>query len=104
MTRRDIITRMLGITSVIVAVPNYAEACLYGKWNVRCPNGHIDTVTDGTCQHKCEKCRAQVFSGKDVTVVCRNGHSSRITTGDCGRSTCTTSYICPKCGIDCRLD
>jgi hypothetical protein len=105
-TRREFIARLVGTTGavgVMLAAPSRARACLAGTWHVQCPNGHIDTVTGGTCQHKCEKCGVQVFSGNDVTVVCRNGHPNRIRTGACDSSHCTTSYICPQDNTDCRL-
>jgi hypothetical protein len=105
-TRRGFITRLLGTigaVSFIAAFPTKARACLGGVWHVQCPNGHIDTVTDATCQHKCEKCGVQVFSGNQVTVVCKNGHPNRIITGACDKSHCTTSFICPQDGTNCRL-
>src|SRR5665213_1284124 len=82
-TRREFIKKLvgtIGAVGIIVVFPSEARACLYGTWHVQCPRGHIDTVTDGTCQHRCEKCGLQVFSGNVVTVVCRNGHANRITT------------------------
>src|ERR1035441_10470270 len=41
---------------------------LGGKWHVRCPAGHVDVVTKGTKQHKCEKdgCNRQCFVGGKV--------------------------------------
>lgn len=106
-TRRKFLGSFAGIAAVPVAVvstPTRARACLYGKWNVQCPRcGRVDRVDDGTCQHRCERCDTQVFSENKVTVVCRNGHPTQITSGACSSSSCTTSYLCPKCGTDCRL-
>ena len=101
-TRREFVVRAVGVAGAvgfIAAVPVPAQACLYGKWAVLCANGHVDLVDDGTCQHVCEKCGLQVFSGDDVTVVCRNGHPNRIKTG----APASTSFICPTCKTDCRL-
>ena len=105
-TRRDFIARLLetsGAFGIALAMPRPAKACLYGKWKVRCPNGHDNMVDDGTCQHKCKNCRVQAFSGNDVTVVCRNGHPNRITTGAGDRDHITQHYTCPSCHTDCRL-
>jgi len=102
--RREFMARIvgaIGTVGIIVATPTRARACLYGTWHVQCANGHIDTVTQGTCQHVCEHsgCGLQVFSGDDVTVVCRNGHPNRIKTV----KPATTSFICPICKTDCCL-
>lgn len=105
-TRREFIKKLVGTTGavgIIAAFPIQARACLYGTWHVQCPNGHIDTVTDGTCQHKCEKCGLQVFSGNVVTVVCRNGHPNRIATGAGDSQHVTQHFTCPTCNTDCRL-
>ena len=88
----------IGAAGIIVAAPSPARACMYGKWIVRCPNGHDDVVTEGTCQHVCEKCGTQVFSGDVVTVVCPAGHPNRVHTGDAMRS-----WKC-SCGRECRRD
>jgi hypothetical protein len=101
-TRRDFIARLagtIGAVGVIVAVPNVAHACLGGTWVVRCSNGHDDTVTEGTCQHVCEKCGVQVFSGDVVTVVCPVGHANRVDTSDG-----IGSYKCATCHRECRRD
>ncbi len=92
--------------AAVGAVATYsipARACLYGTWHVQCPVGHVDTVTEGTCQHKCEECGRQVFSGNVVTVVWRNGHPNRITTGAGDSQHVTRHYICPTCKTDCCL-
>jgi len=49
---------------------------LYGKFHVRCPNKHVDIVTDGTKQHKCEKCGKQCFVDQKVTLVCPAQHDN----------------------------
>jgi hypothetical protein len=103
-TRRSFMVRVvetLGAATIIAALPRSAQACLYGKWKVRCANGHVDTVTEGTCQHVCEKCGLQAFSGDTVTVVCPEGHLNRVNTGKLLQSfKCTT----PRCGKECRID
>ena len=81
---------------VLLAQPrNY----LWGTWVVRCAKGHDDTVTDGTAQHKCEKCGAQVFRNGKVTVVCLNGHPNEVTLHER-----TESVICnvADCKKECR--
>jgi hypothetical protein len=104
-TRREFGASLVGapFLGTLLFAPASASACLYGKWRVKCANGHVDTVDDATCQHKCEKCRLQVFSGNKVTVVCRNGHANEILTGAANRKEITQHYICPTCKTDCRL-
>lgn len=105
-TRREFMARIAGMTGaagIMLAIPERAHACLYGKWAVLCPNNHVNIVDDGTCQHVCENCYVQVFSGNVVTVVCINGHPNRITTGGRNKETITQHYICPTCYTDCRL-
>lgn len=100
-SRRGFIAKMvgaLGAVSIVMATPSWARACMYGTWIVRCPRGHDDQVTEGTCQHVCEQCGTQVFAGDVVTVVCPSGHPNRVRTG--GRM---TSWKC-KCGKQCRRD
>lgn len=101
-TRRQFISKLfatVGILGFLLADSKRAHACLYGTWRLKCPNcGQVDTVKDGTCQHPCEKCGTQVFSGDDVTVVCPNGHPWKITTGH----PASDSYICPTCKADCN--
>ena len=102
--RRDVLRRLgvaCGVAFGSMGMPGTARACLYGKWWVKCPNGHVDMVDDGTCSHKCERCGLQVFRGNQVTVVCPNGHANTIDTGACGRA--CTSYKCETCGSDCRV-
>src|ERR1043166_3980311 len=105
-TRREFMARAVGATGavgVIMAAPSAAQACMYGQWAVMCPNGHVDMVDEGTCQHKCERCGVQAFSDNVVTVVCRNGHPNRITTGAANREQITQHYLCSVCKTDCRL-
>ena len=103
-TRRQFTRALLaGIVAFLVglALPEKARACLYGTWKVQCPNcKQVDTVTDGTCQHKCENCKTQVFSGDDVTIVCRNNHATRITI----KHPATDSFVCPSCKTDCNFN
>ena len=101
-TRREFITRLagtIGAIGIVVGAPSPAHACLGGTWVVRCPNGHDDVVTQGTCQHVCEKCNVQAFSGSVVTVVCPEGHANRVNTGEL-----MESHKCSKCGRECRRD
>jgi len=101
-TRREFMATMVGAfgaAAIIMATPSRARACMYGTWIVRCPKGHDDEVTEGTCQHVCEKCGTQVFSGNVVTVVCTKGHANRVDTGDR-----MTSWKCSNCGTECRRD
>jgi primosomal protein N' len=104
--RRGFLAKVTGATAaVFMALIGRApaRACLAGTWYVKCPKcGKIDKVDGGTCQHKCERCNYQSFTGTDVTVVCPKGHAHRIKTGACERSTCTKSYICPICKQECR--
>jgi DNA-directed RNA polymerase subunit RPC12/RpoP len=109
-TRREFITTVVGtiaaVGTVVVGAPSSAQACLYGKWQVRCANGHIDIVDDGTCQHKCEKCGLQVFDGHTVTVVCPVGHANRVDTGTYPQKRghpVMESYKCSTCGRECRI-
>src|SRR5271165_7239359 len=89
-TRREfVVTLVAQIAAIgtIMATPSRASACLVGTWKVICPNGHVDTVTQVTCQHVCQTCGAQAFSGGDVSVVCPNGHVNRLAnTGNRDRS------------------
>jgi len=103
-SRRHFITKaanLAGVAAIIAATPKQASACLYGKWWVVCPVGHVDQVDDGTCQHKCEKCGRQAFQGSVVTVRCPSGHDNRIDTASCGRA--CGAYSCPTCGKNCRV-
>jgi hypothetical protein len=55
---------------------------LYGTWHVRCPAGHVDVVTDGTRQHKCETCGKQCFVNGKVTIMCPKGHANDVSLAD----------------------
>jgi hypothetical protein len=107
--RRDFIARTAGtggLVAMYLAKPRPAQACLLGTWFLYCRNcHHIDTVEDGTCQHKCENCGQQVFygtDGRDVTLVCEDGHLNPVTTGTHDHP--STSYKCTSCGKDCQQD
>ena len=111
-TRRQFITTVVGtiaaICTSVVLAPSPARACLYGKWKVRCPNGHDDIVDAGTCRHNCETDGVQVFSGDVVTVVCPVGHPNRVDTGTYPRKhgrPVMESYTCrvSRCGRECRI-
>ena len=84
------------------------RACLYGSYWVVCPlnSSHVDQVDDGTCQHECEKCKAQkittqCFKGAKVTLRCPNGHDGEVDTSQC-RDACT-GVTCGTCGANCRI-
>lgn len=101
-TRREFIARLagtIGAIGIIIVAPRPAHACLGGTWVVRCRNGHDDVVTQGTCQHVCEKCGVQAFSGSVVTVICPAGHANRVDTGEA-----MESHKCSNCGKECRRD
>ena len=112
-TRREFIATVVGTIAtagIIVVASSPARACLYGKWKVRCPNGHDDIVDAGTCQHVCEKpgCGRQVFSGHAVTVVCPIGHPNRVDTGTYPQKhgkPVMESYRCSTstCGRECLI-
>ena len=106
-SRREFIASTLGTISgvgFIVARPEHARACLVGTWWVRCPNGHIDTVEDVTCNHDCEKCPARAFSNGNGTVVCPVGHNNYVQTGSSSeRRRWLKTYRCRTagCGREC---
>lgn len=91
----------MGSTAVFLltnAKPARASG-LYGTWRLRCPTcGQIDTVTDGTRQHKCSRDKTQVFNGDEVTVVCPQNDWWTIHTGEPGLDT----FICPVHHVDCN--
>jgi hypothetical protein len=103
-SRRDVFRRAANGAAFAVCmfgmVPK-SWACLYGSFWVVCPNGHVDRVDDGTCQHKCEKCGAQAFNGAKVTLRCPNGHDGVFDTSSCGRA--CSSAKCGTCGRECRI-
>lgn len=72
---------------------------LGGKWHVKCPDGHVDIVTKGTKQHKCETCGKQCFVNGKVTVVCPNKHPNVI---DLGPIDVLRSYKCTTCQAECE--
>lgn len=81
-TRRQaiVVAAASGLAPLLGLAP-YARAddkhhALHGKWHVKCPDGHVDIVTDGTKQHKCEKCGKQCFVDGKVTVVCPSMHDN----------------------------
>jgi hypothetical protein len=74
---------------------------LYGKWHVRCPAGHVDVVTDGTRQHKCDRCKKQCFVGGKVILMCPKGHANEVKLDDVD---VLRSYKCgtKDCGAECQ--
>lgn len=101
-TRRDAIkfaaaAGVAGVTAAMLPTPAAAEGFLVGKWVVRCPVGHQDTVDALTRNHKCEKCGRTSVDGGAATVVCPNGHGSLV-------SGITTSHTCPEkgCNKECK--
>jgi len=107
-SRRHFITSMmagLGTIGIMLTAPTRAQACLYGTFWVRCPNGHIDTVDSGTCNHNCEKCGAKAFTEGEGDIVCPAGHINHVRTGSSRRQEdVTTSIKCRTCGKECKLD
>lgn len=107
-SRRRFVTSMLGALGAIgitLTVPTRASACLYGKFKVRCPNGHVDIVEDGTCNHTCEKCDVKAFTEGEGDLVCPDGHVNHVRTGSSRRrEDVTTSVKCRTCGKECRVD
>jgi hypothetical protein len=103
-TRRGFI-RLAGACGLVllfgVGRPATAENrhALYGKWHVRCPRMHVDIVTDGTKQHKCEKCGDQCFVNGSVTVMCPNKHPNKIALGSVD---VLTNYKCRRCKAECE--
>jgi hypothetical protein len=83
------------------ARPGSAENrhALYGKWHVRCPDGHVDVVTQGTRQHKCETSGEQCFVNEGVTVMCPKGHANVV---DLRPVDVLRSYKCTVCGVECE--
>ena len=72
---------------------------LYGTWHVRCPAGHVDVVTEGTKQHKCETDGKECFVGGKVTVMCPKGHANEVALDDVD---VLKSYKCQTCGAECQ--
>jgi hypothetical protein len=107
-SRRHFITSLMGTfgaVGIMLSVPSRAHACLYGTFKVRCPNGHIDTVEDGTCNHTCEKCGVKALSEGEGDILCPNGHINHVRTGSSRRRRdVTSSYKCRTCGKECRQD
>jgi hypothetical protein len=97
MTRREITTAFFGAFALILA-PSRARACLYGRWYVLCRNGHIDVVTDGTCNHQCDDGQL-AFKDGEGDIVCPNRHVNHVVTG----KGVITSFKCRICGTECRI-
>jgi len=108
LTRRSVLAALVaqaGSISVLVNTSAPAWACLWGRWKIRCPNGHDDIVTQGTCQHQCETCGAQAFDHGAVRIVCPNGHATLVQTGTShDQRDLLQSYKCPQDHLECRLD
>jgi len=87
-----------------LALADDKRHALIGEWRVRCPKGHIDTVTGGTKQHECDdqKCRMQCFVGGKVTVMCPKDHPNEV---DLSNVDLLETYTCKseKCGTECRV-
>src|SRR5215813_2320992 len=109
-TRREFIAiavGTVGAVGIVVATPSQARACLYGKWKVRCPDGHIDIVDEVTCNHTCEKCPKKAFVDGEGDVVCPNGHVNHVRTGNRNeRDKWIDSLKCrqPGCGKECNMN
>src|SRR4051812_38537410 len=103
-TRRKAI--LLAAVIGLAPLSKYASAddkrhALFGTWHVRCPDGHVDVVTKGTRQHKCDECGKQCFVNNKVTVMCPRGHANVVDLGDVD---VLTSYKCTAsgCGAECQ--
>ena len=95
----------IGAVGILLSVPTRAHACLYGTFKVRCPNGHVDIVEDGTCNHNCDKCGAKAFTEGEGDLVCPDGHVNHVRTGSSrNRNDVTTSVKCRICRKECRID
>ena len=107
-SRREFLGSLIGVfgaAAIVLTVPTHAQACLYGTFKVRCPNGHIDIVEDGTCNHTCEKCGAKAFTEGEGDLVCPDGHVNHVRTGSSRRrEDVTRSVKCRTCGKECKLD
>lgn len=96
---------LTGITALLGYVPaaraDDKRHALYGNWHVRCPAGHVDLVTKGTRQHKCEKCGRQCFANGNVTVMCPNGHANTVSLENVD---VLRGYKCQtkNCGLECQ--
>ena len=106
-TRREFIASTLGTITglgLLLSQPSDSIACLVGTWWVRCPNRHVDTVEDVTCNHTCEKCGANAVSNGNGTVVCPVGHDNYVRTGSRSeRGSWLKTYRCTQrdCGREC---
>jgi hypothetical protein len=106
-TRRQAIVLMslTGFAALLNYVPTAwaddKKHALYGNWHVRCPLSHIDLVTGGTRQHRCETCGRQCFVDGKVTVMCPKGHANIVVLGNVDL---LTSYKCQTkdCGLECQ--
>jgi hypothetical protein len=101
---RRALMRATGFTLLLGAGLTEARAsqrhALYGRWYLKCPkDGVVDSVDDGTKQHRCSKCDTQVFVNGSVTVVCKNCHSNSI---DLSNTDVLNSYACTTCGVECQ--
>src|SRR6266404_3939426 len=98
-TRRKLLATLVakvGAVGILVTAANSARACMWGTWKVRCPNGHDDIVTQGTCNHRCEKCGAQAFAAGAGYIVCPKGHANLVQTGTSrNQNEVLQSYKCP---------
>ncbi|MCU1284068.1 MAG: hypothetical protein JWO13_418 [Acidobacteriales bacterium] len=90
---------------LLLMMPDGAQACLYGKWKVRCHKGHDDIVEDVTCNHTCEKCGDQALTEGSGSVVCPQGHPNVVSTGTKNeRDKWLRSYKCRQCGMECCIN
>lgn len=100
-----VLISLAGVTVLMGFVPTAMAAdkkhALYGNWHVRCPVGHVDLVTKGTKQHKCQTCGRQCFVDGEVTVMCPKGHQNTVALANVD---VLTSYKCETkgCGLDCQ--
>jgi hypothetical protein len=106
-TRRNlIITSLVKFSAVaaLLSAGRSARACLVGTWKVRCPNGHVDTVSQVTCNHNCETCGTAAVSNGEGNIVCPAGHVNHVVTGDRDhQDSWIRSHTCATegCGREC---
>jgi len=104
--RRDFLRKLLwtsGAVSLVLSIPGRASACLYGNWLVRCPNGHLNIITDITCNRTCETCGALSVVNGEAVVMCPNSHANHVISGMREeREKWVMSYKCHICGQECR--
>jgi hypothetical protein len=95
-SRRKFLTLILFLT-LFASWNTFGKDYLLGTFYLKCPAcGKVDKVEDGTAQHKCEKCKTQVFQRGHVKLVCPKNHVNDVQVlGE------VNSVICRTCGAEC---